>query len=104
MLTYPQKEEVGLLNLESSTRIILNKNSWSIFEIWLTSQLDSYDKLHLIAELHIKENGSINNKATTQCLGIFPYLKGFFPRWQEPRKDLQNTEQKHWAMSHVTVT
>ena len=54
MLTYPQKEEVGLLNLEASTRIILNKNSWSIFEIWPTSHLDSYDNLHLIAELHIK--------------------------------------------------
>ena len=54
MLTYPQEEEVGLLNLEASTRIILNKNSWSIFEIWPTSHLDSYDNLHLIAELHIK--------------------------------------------------
>ena len=54
MLTYPQEEEVGLLNLEASNRIILNKNSWSIFEIWPTWHSDSYNKLQLIAELHIK--------------------------------------------------
>ena len=33
MLTYPQEEEVRLLNLEASTRNIVNKNGWSIFEI-----------------------------------------------------------------------
>ena len=55
MLTYPQEEEVGFLNLEASTRNILNKNSWSIFEIWPTLiAIDGYDKLQLIAELHIE--------------------------------------------------
>ena len=35
MVTYPkvEEEDVGLLNLEASTRNILNKNNWSIFEI-----------------------------------------------------------------------
>ena len=30
------------------------KKSWHIFEIRLTSHIDGYDKLKLIAELHIK--------------------------------------------------
>ena len=34
MLTYPNEEEVGLLDLEASTRNILNNNSWITFEIW----------------------------------------------------------------------
>lgn len=33
MLTYPNEEEVGLLDLEASTGNVLNKNSWIIFEI-----------------------------------------------------------------------
>ena len=53
LLTYPQVEEDRLLNLEASARGI-NKNSWSIFEIWPTSHLDGYDKPKLMAELHIK--------------------------------------------------
>ena len=51
MVTYPkvEDEEFGLLDLEASTHNILNKNSWSIFEIRPTWHLHGYDRLQLIA-------------------------------------------------------
>ena len=55
MLTYPNEDEVGLLDLEASTRNILNKSSWIIFEIWPVEHfIDGDDRLQLVAELHIK--------------------------------------------------
>ena len=50
MLTYPNKEEVGLLDLEASAGLFFFK--FDLFSIEL--HLDGYDKLQLIADLHIK--------------------------------------------------
>ena len=90
---YPQEEEeVEILNLEASTHNIMRTAGVvSKFEPFAFRRF--YAKLHLIAELHIKnsllENRGINreetNKLCTQCLGIIPHLSEFFLTNQKPR-------------------